>query len=195
MKKILVTALALALCLTACLCFSSCKKEVSEEEWRAAFAFENVRIDFAMHEWDIEAREWESEASEQELFYNGTHYLLDGENVAIANVKMQLIGDDKPTVREKYFIQRETLMRLFDFADRFEEFELLEGGTYFCESSSLKNVFWDGDCIEEVSVSFSDGKVERITYSYATHRGGLPSLHIYTFSEYGQVTLEAPSAS
>ncbi len=195
MKKILVTALALALCLTACLCFSSCKKEVSEEEWRAAFAFENVRIDFAMHEWDIEAREWESEARELEPFYNGTHYLVDGENVAIANAKVRLIGEDEPTVCEQYFIERKMLVRRFDFADRFEEFEYQENGTYFCELSSLTNLVWDGDCVEEVYVSFSDSKIEKITYTYSTHRGGIPSLYTYTFSEYGQVTLEAPSAS
>ncbi len=195
MKKILVTALALALCLTACLCFSSCKKEVSEEEWRAAFAFENVRIDFAMHEWDIEAREWESEARELEPFYNGTHYLVDGENVAIANAKVRLIGEDEPTVCEQYFIERKMLVRRFDFADRFEEFEYQENGTYFCELSSLTNLVWDGDCVEEVYVSFSDGKIEKITYTYSTHRGGIPSLYTYTFSEHGQIELEAPSAS
>jgi len=195
MKKFLVIGLALALCLTACLCFSSCKKEVSEEEWRAAFAFENVRVDFKMNLWDIDAREWESEARELEPFYNGTHYLVDGENVAIANAKVSLIGEDEPTIHEKYFIQREMLMRLFDFADRFEEFELLEDGTYFCESSSLTNLVWYEDCVEEVYVSFSDGKIEKISYTYSTHRGGIPSLYTYTFSEHGQIELEAPSAS
>ncbi len=194
MKKFSLTVLALTLCFTACLCFSSCKKEVSEEEWRAAFAFENVRIDFTMHDWDIAAREWKSEARKLEPFYNGTHYLLDGENVAIANAKVRLIGENEPVLHEQYFIQRKMLMRLFDFADRFEEFEFLEDGTYFCELSSLTNLYWDGDCVEEVSVSFSGGKVEKISYTYSTHRGGIPSLYTYTFSEYGQVELEAPSA-
>ena len=193
MKKILSLALALCLICTCLLVFASCAQEVSEEEWRAAFAFENVRIDFAMHEWDIEAREWKSEARELEPFYNGTHYLLDGENVAIANAKVRLIGEDEPTIHEKYFIQREMLVRRFDFTDRFEEFEYQENGTYFCELSSLTNLVWDGDCVEEVYVSFSDGKIEKISYTYSTHRGGLPSLHIYTFSEYGQVELEAPN--
>lgn len=190
MKKALSLTLALCLICACLLTFTSCSKKVSEEEWRAAFAFENVRVDFTMHSWDIEAREWKSEARELEPLYNGTHYLLDGENVAIANAKVRLIGEDEPTVYEQYFIEREMLVRLFDFADCFEEFEYQENGTYFCELSSLTNLVWYGDCVEEVYVSFSDGKVEKITYTYATQRSGVPSLYTYTFSEYGQIQLD-----
>ena len=193
MKKLLSFALAICL-IGACLAtFTSCSKELSEEEWRAAFAFENVRIDFKMNHWDIKAREWESEARELEPFYNGTHYLLDGENAAIANAKVRLIGEDEPTLYEQYFIEREMLIRLFDFAERFDEFEYLEDGTYFCEHSSLTDLFWYGDCIEEIYISFSDDKIEKITYTYATQRSGVPSLYTYTFSEYGQVELDPQS--
>ena len=193
MKKLLSFALALCLLCTCLLVFASCAQEVSEEEWRAAFAFENVRVDFKMNSWDIEAREWKSEARELEPLYNGTHYLVDGENVAIANAKVRLIGEDEPVLHEQYFIERERLVRSFDFADRFEEFEYLEDGTYFCEFSSLTNLIWYGDCVEEVYVSFSGGKIEKITYTYASSRGGIPTLYTYTFSEYGQVELDPQS--
>ena len=190
MKKLLSYALALCLVCSCLLIFASCAQEVSEEEWRAAFAFENVRVDFKMNLWDIEAREWESEARELEPLYNGTHYLVDGESVAIANAKVRLIGENEPVLYEQYFIEREMLIRSFDFAERFDEFEYLEDGTYFCEISSLTDLIWYGDCVEEVYVSFSDGKVEKISYTYASSRGGIPTLYTYTFSEYGQVKLD-----
>ena len=165
MKKLLSFALVLCLICTCLLTFASCTKEVSEEEWRAAFDFENVRVDFKMNLWDIEAREWESEAHEQEPFYGGTHYLLDGENVAIANAEVHLIGKDEPVLHKQYFIEREMLIRSFDFGEHFEEFEYLEDDTYFCKESSHKNIVWVGDLVEEVFVTFTNAQISKITYT------------------------------
>ena len=189
MKKFLLVLLALALCLGACVCLSSCKKEISEEEWRAAFAFENVRVDCTRH------RSWEEEPLVGDPLYGGTHYLFDGDLAAVANAKNQYIGSDEFVTHEKLFRKREGLIRLFNFADRFGEFTRLEDGTYFCESSSLKNIMWEGDCIKDVYVTFTDGRVSKISYTYCPDSVGLiqTTVHTFTFSGYGEIVLEAPT--
>lgn len=185
MKKLLVVFLALSLCLGACVCLSSCQKKITEEEWRAAFAFENVRV-------DCTTQFWQQEPYAKEPICGGTHYLFDGDTVAVANGKEWIIGSDEPVVRELLYEERQELVRLFKFGDCFEEFTQLEDGTYFCEKSSLKNVMWEGDYIEDVYVTFTDKQVSKISYTYRTGSLAPPTIYTFTFSEYGQVVLEAP---
>lgn len=186
MKKFSLVFLALTLCLTACLCLFSCTKKISEEEWRTAFAFENVRVDCTI-------QPWQSEPYVGEPLHGGTHYLFDGDTAAVANVEQQLIGSDESTFHEKLFEDRQTLIRLFDFSDCFEEFTLLEDGTYFCEKSSLKSIMWVDDYIQNVYVTFADGQVSKIVYTYYSFSLAQPEIYTFTFSEYGQVVLEAPA--
>ncbi|MBO7341653.1 MAG: hypothetical protein J6U87_03115 [Clostridia bacterium] len=186
MRKFLLVLLALALCLSVCLCFSSCTKEISEESWRAAFAFENVRV-------DCTRQPWNEEALTSEPLYGGTHYLFDGELAAVANAEVWLIGQSTPVLHEKHFTERRRLTLLFDFADYFEEFTLLEDGRYFCEKSSLKSIMWENDRIEDVYVTFTDGQVSEITYAYYGSNLSPATKTTLTFSEYGQVVLETPA--
>ena len=186
MKKILVVLLTLALCLGACVCLTSCQKKITEEEWRTAFAFENVRV-------DCTTQIWGEEPYANEPICGGTHYLFDGDTVAVANGKEWLIGSEEPVIRELLFEKRQELVRLFKFGDCFEEFTRLDDGTYFCEKSSLKNVMWEGDYIEDVYVSFTDGQVSKISYTYRMSSLGKPIVYTFTFSEYGKVVLEAPA--
>lgn len=186
MRKFLLVLLTLALCLSVCLCFSSCTKEISEESWRAAFSFENVRV-------DCTRQLYTKQTLTTEPLYDGTHYLFDGELAAVANAQVWLIGQSTPVVHERYFTERRELTLLFDFADCFEEFTLLEDGRYFCEKSSLKNIMWENDYIEDVYVTFTDGQVSEITYAYYGSNLSPATKTTFTFSEYGQVTLEAPA--
>ncbi len=186
MKKISLVLVTLALCLGACVGFSSCKKEVSEEQWRAAFAFENVRV-------DCTTQIWNEEPHAHEPIYGGTHYLFDGDTVAVANGKEWLIGSDEPVIREKLFVERKELVRLFKFADCFEEFTLLEDGTYFCEKSSVKDIMWVGDYIEDVYVTFTDEQISKISYTYRQGVVAKPIVYTFDFSQYGEIVLEAPT--
>ena len=186
MKKYLSTLLALTLCLLTCISISSCAKKFSEKEWQEAFAFENVRVDCTV-------QLLEGEPFVGEPIYGGTHYLFDGASSAVANAKVHLIGQDEPVFHEFLSEERRELIRLFDFADRYDEFTLQEDGTSFCENSSLGGVLWENDCIRNVSVSFSDGQVSKIEYKYYSARTAPPQVYTFTFSEYGQVVLEAPS--
>ncbi len=164
------------------------QKEVTEKEWHEAFAFENVRVDCTRQ------NSWQQEPSVGEPLYSGTHYLFDGIIAAVANAKRQDIGSEEPIIHEKLFVERLNLIRLFDFTDCFEEFALLENGIYFCQKSSLKNIIWEGDCIKNVYVTFTDGQISKISYTYCPDSTGLvpTSIYTFTFSEYGQVELEAP---
>ncbi len=186
MKRVLTLLLALSLCLLAVLSLCSCSKELSEEEWRAAFAFENVRV-------DCTTTPYRGEPITSDPLYGGTHYLFDGELAAVANADVLVIGVDEPVFHEKLYEDRRQLILLFDFADRFDEFTLLEDGSYFCEESSLKNIMWDGDRLEDVTVSFEEGKLSKITYTYRVGSTGVPTKYAFAFSEHGQVVLEAPA--
>ena len=84
-------------------------------------------------------------------------------------------------------------MRLFDFTAYFSEFTALEERIYFCEKPSYKDVLWAGDYIEDAYVTFEDGKLRKIVYTYRIATNARPSIHTFTFSEYGQVELEAPN--
>ena len=189
MKKFLVVLLALTLSLGACVCLSSCQTKISEEKWRAAFAFENVRVDCTIH------NSWQEEPRVGEPLYDGTHYLFDGDLAAVANGKEWVIGSEEPIIRELLYKKRQELVRLFKFGDCFGEFTLLDDGTYFCEKSSLKNIIWEGDCIKDVYVTFTDGQISKISYTYCPDSSGLiqTSIYTFTFSQYGQVVLEAPA--
>ena len=184
MKKYLSALLALILCLLACISISSCAKEFSEEDWKEAFAFENVRVVCTI-------QPFEGEPHVGDPIYGGTHYLFDGDSAAVANAKVHLIGQDEPVLHELLSEERRELIRLFDFADRYDEFTLQEDGTYFCEESSLGDILWINDCVQNVSVSFSDGQVSKIEYKYYSARMAPPQVYTFTFSEYGQVVLEA----
>ncbi|MBE6603001.1 MAG: hypothetical protein E7636_01550 [Ruminococcaceae bacterium] len=185
MKKILVVFLTLTLCLGACVCLFSCQKKITEEEWRAAFTFENVRV-------DCTTQLWQQEPYANEPICGGTHYLFDGDTVAVANGKEWIIGSEEPVVRELLYEERQELVRLFKFGDCFEEFTQFENGTYYCEKSSLKNIMWVDDYVEDVYVTFTDTQVSKISYTYRTSSIASPTIYTFTFSEYGQVVLEAP---
>jgi len=186
MKRILLALLALLLCFCTSLCLFSCQKKLTEEEWRAAFAFENVRVDCV-------TEPWQQEPSFKTPLYNGSHFLFDGEKAAVANVSEQLIGESEPTFYEKLFRERREILRLFDFSDCFDEFTRQKDGTYFCEKSSRKNVVWQNDCIKNVSVTITDGLVSKISYTYYVTEISAPTIYTFTFSEYGQVVLQAPA--
>ena len=176
---------------TYCNCFWNClssghsQEKVTEGEWRAAFTFENVRV-------DCTTQAWGEEPSAHEPICGGTHYLFDGETVAVANGKKWIIGSEEPIICELLYEKRQNLVRLFKFGDCFGEFILLEDGTYFCLKSSLKDIMWVGDYIEDVYVTFTDGQVSKISYTYRGSSLAPPIVYTFTFSQYGQVVLEAP---
>lgn len=173
-------------CLTTALGLFSCAKKMTEEEWRAAFALENVRVDCTVQQQN-------KEPVVGDPLYNGTHYLFDGELAAVGEVEQQLIGESAPTYYELLYEERRDLVRLFNFTDLFDEFERQSDGTYFCEAPSYKDFIWAGDTIKNATVSFSEGKLEKITYTYYGSPLAQPTVYTFTFSLYGEVELEAPA--
>lgn len=186
MKKTFLALLALVLCFSSCLCLAACQKKISEEEWHAAFAFENVRVDCTI-------THYQKEPSAKDPIYGGTHYLLNGDVAAVAEVEQQLIGEPSPTYYELLYQDRRELVRLFDFANLFKEFEKQENGTYFCETPSHTDIIWVGDYIQNATVSFTKGKIAKITYTYYSAPLVQPTVYTFTFSQYGEITLDAPA--
>lgn len=194
MKRTLFVFWMLLVCLAMLVC--SCGKEpvkqeivhqnMSEQEWRTAFAFENARVDCTMQS------QTDDEPRVGEPIYGGTHYLFDGDLAAVANAKQQMVGNDGLIFYEKLFKEPRELMRLFDFTEHFLEFTALEESIYFCEKPSFKDVLWVGDYIEDAYVIFEDGKLRKIVYTYRIATDARPIIHTFAFSEYGQVELEVP---
>ena len=194
MKKILLILLSLLLCLTTCLSFFACKKDKDNGDngdddaataaWRAAFTFENVRV-------DCTKQYAQDEPVASEPLCGGTHYLLTKDHAAIANVAQTLpLGEIAYITLYK---ERSELLRLFDFSERFKEFTKQDDNTYVCETSSLKGIIKDTDHVENVTIIFAEGRIATISYHYYRSSSGADQLLTFTFSQYGQVQLEQPT--
>ena len=196
MKRILLTLLALLLCLTTCLSFFACKKDNDGDDgendpaaaaWAAAFAFENVRVDCT--------KQYVGEDPvATDPLYSGSHYLLTADQAAIENVPRNVIVNGAMTeIYEILYRDRADLLRLFNFGSLYKEFTKKDDNTYFCETSSLKGIIKTTDHIENVYVTFADGRVSKITYNYFRSGAGANQIFTFTFSQYGQVQLEQPT--
>ena len=197
MKRILLAILALIICL----CSFACKRPpeepaaptpLSEDEWRAAFAFENVRVDCT--------RQFAGEDPKVgEPRFGGDAYLLEGDSAVVTNATEYVIGEDGEPVQVKKdytFENRAEIVLLFDFYEMHGEFALQEDGSYFAATSSMKNILWEGDSVKDVTVVFDGSRITKISYSYYAGTPEITQRQIFTFtfSQYGEIDLSTVNA-
>ncbi len=140
--------------------------KMSEADWQALFAFENVRIDCAVLDTEM-----------GESYY----YLVDGEDVLE-------VWDD-----EKSYTDRSVLAEV-DFSASYELFNLGDDGAYTAASVTVNYMDIMEVELTDVIVTLADGKIASVTY--AMDFGALGSVdYVYTFSLWGEVEVDAPDTS
>ena len=139
---------------------------MSEVDWAALFAFENVRIDSTCSFESLEEK---------------AYFLVDGENVA------EYSGEDV------YYTGRSALVEV-DFSTNYSAFAPLGDGVYYAEAISV--LYDDIMEIElsEIYLTVSNGKVSLITYTMDFGSLGTYE-YSYAFSLWGEVTIEVPDTS
>ncbi len=166
MKKIVSVILTLALALSVMLSLVSCNSDkLNEEEWKAAFDFENVTIEL------LESEEEGEEEFTTSLFIVDKDWYMTESGIAINLSEMGMENNFKPMV---------------DFSDDFEEFEYKDG-EYTCAEKKI-SVFGVGKIeLNDIVIEFDNKNVKKI--SYKTEEDGKTIYLSCNFKDYGKTKL------
>ena len=138
-------------------------EKMSEDEWLAAFIYDNVRID------GVSSMDGYGESS--------VVILIDGENAEVTSDG------------ETYLDSSENYKGDIDFSLNYADFEHLGNGIYAAESVTVSSDMLELE-LTGVIIVFADGCVESISYSLDML--GIDYSVEYTFSEWGNISIEVP---
>ncbi len=147
--------------------------KMTADKWIAAFAFENVRVD--------------NESTYEMFGMSETttgYYLIDGD----------LVYTNSEDYGEAYDT-RDSIMVEIDFSLYYDLFDHTGDNVYYADSLTL-TASDEGVEVElaltDVTIAFTEDVITSISYSYDMY-GMMTGTESYTFSQYGEVTVELPT--
>lgn len=138
-------------------------EKMSEEEWKAAFEFENVRIRESMKSGSL-------------VTVQNTLYSVDGELVSV------LSGDNTT------YTTREALERL-NLSEYYSGFSHYGNNVYKAEEVNMSLADGTASKLSNITVSFKNGHISGISYSISVGNLFGSFFYIYDFYDFDTVTL------
>lgn len=139
-------------------------EKMSEEEWCSYFEIDNVRIDAIV---DVGG------------FGSSSMFtLIDGEYASVT------------TEGETYYSTSESELSQIDFSDAYDAFNHLGDGVYYAKSVTLSEEETDIE-LTDITIVFADGRINGVSYNMDLL--GISTEFSFTFSEWGEVTVEVPT--